>query len=83
MIHDLILLRKRKRVITMFTELNVAIAKLSKSLATPYIKFIKQIDRSFVPTKVKTVGGFTESDWQKIGNDLRKSIILYGKKERN
>ncbi|MGU9984467.1 hypothetical protein [Limosilactobacillus fermentum] len=27
----------------------------------------------------KTYGGFTNSDWEKIGNDMKRGLISFGK----
>lgn len=30
-------------------------------------------------TAVKTYGGFTNSGWQKVGNDMKRGLITFGK----
>lgn len=40
------------------------------------ILFDESVDDSS-PSQV--YGGFTRSDWGKVGNDLRKGIVQYGK----
>lgn len=60
----------------MFTDIQVAFKKLSKNMTLPYIQVINKFmhsNNSNVEEKA------IAEDWQKIGDDLRRGIISYGR----
>ena len=60
----------------MFTDIQLVFKKLSKNVAMPYVKLLnKLIYSSNSNAEEKAIA----SDWQRIGDDLRKGIISYGR----
>lgn len=60
----------------MFTDIQLVFKKLSKNVAMPYAKLLnKLIYSSNSNAEEKAIA----SDWQRIGDDLRKGIISYGR----
>lgn len=60
----------------MFTDIQIAFRKLSRNIALPYIKLANKLmhsNRSNIEEKA------IAEDWQRIGDDLRKGIISYGR----
>lgn len=48
---------------------------LSNTLGKVFRKSFSKIVR----TKRQTYGGFTSSDWEKVGNDMKRGLISFGK----
>ncbi len=60
----------------MFTDIQLVFKKLSKNVAMPYVKLLnKLIYSSNSNAEEKAIA----SDWQRIGDALRKGIISYGR----
>lgn len=39
-------------------------------------------DRGIDKTSSSTYGGFKNEDWQKVGNDMKKGLLLFQKKNK-
>ncbi|NRO54794.1 hypothetical protein [Lactobacillus helveticus] len=65
----------------MFTDIQVAFKKLSKNMTLPYIKVInKKVINKFMHSNNSNVEEKAiAEDWQRIGDDLRRGIISYGR----
>lgn len=60
----------------MFTDIQRAFRKLSRNIALPYIKLANKF---IYPDKRNIEERAIAEDWQRIGDDLRKGIISYGR----
>lgn len=60
----------------MFTDIQIAFKKLSKNVALPYIRLINKVMHSGGDNAEEKA---IAEDWQRIGDDLRKGIISYGR----
>jgi hypothetical protein len=58
-----------------FIRINLVLPVLSTFNINNYFKKEKRQGKA-----PRTVGGFTDSDWLNIGNDMRKGILIYDKK---
>ncbi|MCH3989839.1 MAG: hypothetical protein LKF01_00355 [Lactobacillus sp.] len=64
----------------MFAEIQLIFRTAAESITRPYLKLAKSMIKPKNDfNRPATVGGFTNQDWENIGNDLRRSIIAYGK----
>lgn len=64
----------------MFTEFIAVIHNVTASIARPYVQLANVLVKNATKDTIeKTSGGFTYKDWENIGNDLRRSIIAYGR----
>ena len=60
----------------MFTDIQLVFKKLSKNVAMPYVKLLNKL---IYPSNSNAEEKAIASDWQRIGDDLRKGIISYGR----
>ncbi|MDF7639171.1 hypothetical protein PT285_07125 [Lactobacillus sp. ESL0791] len=56
------------------------LAKKFGKINNCYEKLVKEL---YGPVEINSpvIGGFTNQDWQNIGNDLRRSILSYEKEK--
>ena len=66
----------KERRLAMFTEITIIIKKFSKALAVPYKRNAYPVNKGL--TKDAAFGGFTQQDWDNVGNDIRRGILDYG-----
>ncbi len=60
---------------------NLTIKKINDLAMFPNIlgRVVGTEPKKLNETAVKAYGGFTNSDWQKVGNDMKRGLITFGK----
>lgn len=70
---------KESRCIQVFTDIRIAFKKLSRNINFSYLKVAENLFQYTNGKHNNAEGEAIASDWQKVGDDLRKGIISYGR----